>query len=363
MMEMLGYKNKAKEKEEATNAENQAIKELLQQGCQVWQVAARLGRSEQLVKYRLRENKALRDCLSPTKSGKWEHEEIELLIELRMREWKYSAISKKLGRTASSIASQVVKHADQIFGDRSPLTSQETKALSPDLVDSIVQGRLQDIWDGLMSCNMTKAWREALSSESAEPWLSDIARGIPVKVKEVLANHGPHNIAILETLPWTETTDAGVYGWLLKPKPKLYFDSECQLYVGSTSRYGYGLEGRKSQHLSKNPREHNRRLWYMIREKGLKPEGQFITLTATSMKAAEGKEALRMRYLVTLAEAIFTVWLGALNGKPENRNVHILCPWDIQKVSYSGCSSHNPLAKDIIVPKGCTNSVCVCVSI
>jgi hypothetical protein len=35
MMEMLGYKNKAKEKEEVMNAEIKAIKELLQQGCQV----------------------------------------------------------------------------------------------------------------------------------------------------------------------------------------------------------------------------------------------------------------------------------------------------------------------------------------
>jgi hypothetical protein len=114
-----------------------------------------------------------------------------------------------------------------------------------------------------MSCDMTKAWKDAVSSESTESWLSDIAKGIPVQVKEVLANHDPPNIATLETLPWTGTTDAGVYGWLLKPKPKLYFNSECQLYVGSTGRYRYGLEGRKRQHLSKNPREHNRRLWYI----------------------------------------------------------------------------------------------------
>lgn len=43
----------------------------------------------------------------------------------------------------------------------------------------------------------------------------------------------------------------------------------------------------------------------MIRKKGLKPKGQFITLMAMNIKAAEGKEALRIRHLVTLAEAIF----------------------------------------------------------
>jgi hypothetical protein len=322
----------------------------------VWQVAARLGCSEQLVRYRLRDNESLRDCLNPTKSGKWEREEIKLLIELRKRGWKYSAISKKLGRTAKSIASQVVKHVEEIFEDGSPLVPQDTEALSLDLVDSIVPGRLQEIWDRLMSCDMTKAWKDAVSSESTESWLSDIAKGIPVQVKEVLANHDPPHIATLETLPWTGTTDAGVYGWLLKPKPKLYFNSECQLYVGSIGRYRYGLEGRKRQHLSKNPREHNRRLWYLIREKGLKPKGQFITLMAMNMKAAEGKEALRIRYLVTIAEAIFTVWLGALNEKPENKNVRTLCPWDVLNVSYSGCSSHNPLTKNINIPKGCTNS-------
>jgi hypothetical protein len=45
-----------------------------------------------------------------------------------------------------------------------------------------------------------------------------------------------------------------------------------------------------------------------------------------NIKAAEGKEALRIRYLVTLVEAIFTVWLGALNEKLENKNVCTLCP-------------------------------------
>ena len=103
------------------NAEIEAIKELLRQGCQVWQVVARLGCLEQLVRYRLRDNEALRDCLNPTKSGKWEREEIKLLIELRKRGWKYSVISKKLRRTAKSIASQVVKHAEEIFEDGSLL--------------------------------------------------------------------------------------------------------------------------------------------------------------------------------------------------------------------------------------------------
>lgn len=63
----------------------------------------------------------------------------------------------------------------------------------------------------------------------------------------------------------------------------------------------------------------------MIREKGLQLEGEFITLIAIDMKAAESKEVLRIRHLVILAEVIFTVWLGALNGKPENKNVHTLC--------------------------------------
>lgn len=40
----------------------------------------------------------------------------------------------------------------------------------------------------------------------------------PRHVKSILASHQPPNIAQLESVEWSNTTIAGVYRWVLKPK-------------------------------------------------------------------------------------------------------------------------------------------------
>jgi len=68
-------------------------------------------------------------------------------------------------------------------------------------------------------------------------------------------------------------------------------------------------------------------------------------------KSREYRDVLEARYLVTLAESIFTVWLGALAGtKGDNCSLRDHCPWG-DNLAYRGCSSHNPLTKDVTLPR------------
>jgi hypothetical protein len=205
------------------------------------------------------------------------------------------------------------------------------------------------MWDGLMRLDMTDNWRKALSQNPAQTWLSIIAKGIPAPVKQLLSSDEPPTVAKLEALPWIETQNAGVYGWLLKPRRKLYLEKHCLLYVGSGSKNG--IEGRKQNHLSKNWNEHNRRICGIIKYRKLGREGQFITLMMVEMKGAEREDTIAVRFVVTLAEALLTAWLGAIHERPRyaGDSSH-LCPWGESWIPYSGLSTHNPLTKDIQIP-------------
>ena len=81
----------------------------------------------------------------------------------------------------------------------------------------------------------------------------------------------------------------------------------------------------------------------------LKAPGSFVTLMTMKVNSAEEKHVLDMRRTVALAEAILTIWLGAL-PLPSPR-LQELCPWDPQTPDYRAWSSQNPLTVDIVLPK------------
>jgi hypothetical protein len=166
----------------------------------------------------------------------------------------------------------------------------------------------------------------------------------------------PPTIAKLEALPWTETQNAGVYGWLLKPKRKFYPQKHCLIYVGSGSKHG--IEGRKQNHLSDGYYQHNRKLCRAIKHRKLGREGQFITLMTVKMNGAEREDTIAVRYVVTLAEAIFPAWLGAIHERPRyaGDSSH-LCPWSESKIPYGGFSTHNPLTKGFQIPSSSYRSI------
>jgi hypothetical protein len=80
----------------------------------------------------------------------------------------------------------------------------------------------------------------------------------------------------------------------------------------------------------------------------LKALGRFVTLMTIKMNSAEGEHVLDVRRTVTLAEAILTIWLGALQSPCHH--LLRLCPWDLQALDYGAWSSHNPLEADIMLP-------------
>ena len=74
----------------------------------------------------------------------------------------------------------------------------------------------------------------------------------------------------------------------------------------------------------------------------------------SGLGAALVAEVERVRRIVTLAEAVFTVWLGALRGCPGAGALHRLCPWGgggLRQLDWSTASSHNPLEVDIVIPR------------
>lgn len=321
---------------------------MLKKGFQIPEIAVRLGKSESILRWRLNGNELLNATSGPPKKGRFTIEEVEYLLEM----WQYGIqppeIVKRLGRSSDGVSRQLSQLADQIRIVDTPPVHHGPQALSPEIEESIFQARLKELWVGLLRLEMTETWRDTLSRETPESWLSDIARGIPTEVKKLLASHEPPTVEKLEQLSWIDTKDVGVYAWLLKPRAKLHLNSHCFLYVGSGTGVGHGLQSRKEAHLSEH--RHNPRLLRIIKQRKLQKDGCFITLMMTEMKGVEREDLIRMRCLVTLAESMLTMWLAALGEEHLYKgNFDSLCPWGVSQVSYSGCTSHNPLTKDITV--------------
>ena len=94
---------------------------------------------------------------------------------------------------------------------------------------------------------MTLTWREALSKQSAEEWLLTISQGIPEGFERILGGLQPPTHEEIESLPSSDSADAGVYARLVKSRHELQIAIDRYLYVGSASRYGSGLNGRVSR--------------------------------------------------------------------------------------------------------------------
>ncbi|OAG39733.1 hypothetical protein AYO21_06008 [Fonsecaea monophora] len=184
----------------------------------------------------------------------------------------------------------------------------------------------------------------ALSKKSAEQWLALIAEEIPEKVKKILGSLHPPTNDELERLPPVNLTNAGVYARLVTSRYPVPVASNRYLYVGSASKYGTGLQGRVNHHVRKGPE----RLVRDMRSRDLLAPGRFVTLMTMKMDSAEEEHVFDVRRTVTLAEAILTIWLGALPSP--GHHLPGLCPWGRQTLKYRAWSSHNPLEVDIMRP-------------
>jgi hypothetical protein len=278
------------------------------------------------------------------KTGTWTDEEIQGLINLRGEGMLPADLSKYLRRTKASVEKKLQELHSDIFDST---LVQGPQRLPQWLYKSLFKERLINVWDGLIKSEMTPNWRKALAENPSEEWLSRIADGIPESVKKVLGGLQPPTYDSLGMLPPVDTTDAGVYARLLNSRHKLHAATERYVYVGSASRAQGGLNTRVREHTTKS---HNTRLGRFVKSKKLERPGRFVTLMTMKMKSMDDQDVLDVRRTVTLAEAILTVWLGALECRSRS-GLQDLYQWDIGVRDYTPLCSHNPLALDIVEPR------------
>jgi hypothetical protein len=62
-----------------------------------------------------------------------------------------------------------------------------------------------------MSFGRTAEWNDIALSRTKKKWFSQITKHIPADVKLVLVSEHPPTPAQLMSLPWSNTTDSGVF--------------------------------------------------------------------------------------------------------------------------------------------------------
>ena len=285
--------------------------------------------------------------------GRWNKEQTGVLLMLWEKRMHSRIIADHLGRD-EAVVQRKLAQLERELKERNDIPIYEgPQVLSAALEDSVVQTRLSAIWEALMTFPKTRDWEKALSKAPSEHWLSLIIEHTPKRVRSMLSSHQPPNIPLLKSLDWPDTVATGVYGRILKPKGRPQaMDDECYLYIGSASKYGAGLKakGRPAKWMSWcRPRE---KTWLQnkIECYSLNPRGSFILLFEIPFKDDSDEEVERVRRLVALAKAVFTIWLGAVK-KVSRSAIPEFIPWELDDIRYNGLGECNPLLRNIKDPE------------
>lgn len=274
----------------------------------------------------------------------WTEEEVEILKKMREDRKHSRIIAHRLARNEASVRVKIKRLSEYFHECNKASLYEGPQALSSELESSIFRSRLETVWEGLMTLPMSQEWAKVLSKSQPESWLSMIEEHTPKHVKSILASHQPPNIARLESVEWSTTTSAGVYGWVLKPKGlNNPFDNECYLWIGSASKYRGGLKSREENLLSSSRSTQNEAPKPTIRNLGLSRTGKLITLLEISFKNDSEEEDERIRRFVTLAREVFVIWLAAAKDCSAIKEI---VPWEWGDIRYYGLASHN-LARNI----------------
>lgn len=284
--------------------------------------------------------KAQHEITSPKR--RWAEPETETLKEMRENHVHTRIIADRLGRSEKAIQMKIV-HLAKHFQERNEASRVEGPQILPaELEHSIFQSRFLKIWKGLMACSMTEEWDETLSSMPLETWFSSIQGHTPERFKSILASYQPPTVNQLESLEWSDTAAAGVFGWVLKPRSSVCFDNECCLYVGSASKFDRGLRHKRLQVLSTSPGARNYAPRPYMRNHNLISKGKLITLFEMPFKDDSDEEARRVRRLVTLAREVYAIWLGAIKDR-SNPVINELVPWGLEHIRYRGLAGLSSL--------------------
>ena len=190
-------------------------------------------------------------------------------------------------------------------------------------------------------------WEDIIPPLRSDVWFSRISSHIPVGIKRILISPHPPTPAELKSLPWSNTTDAGVFTWWAEASGKQESgERTAYVYVGSASNYPGGLIFRKRYMLSRSAEPHDEALKCKIKDLGLSPKGQFGTLFTVPFKNSFGGHVLDVRALSILTRLLLMIWLGAVSGELKSKT-KALIPWELGKIQYIGLATDNPLLTDI----------------
>jgi transposase-like protein len=315
----------------------------------------------------LEEDKELASLARERKRGKWSDEEKEHLINLtrNRRRIDIESIARQIGRESNDIRYRLRLMAKEKSVELGNDAVSFSKAfLESDLgkeEQSVLERRMCRVIDGLLRERDTTArWRAILSAKSTETWAATILPLIPTQVKHMLAAPSPPTAADWRTLAWQDTSLFGIYAWVLKRGRGAGLNPlrvENYVYIGSATKYAHGLSGRALQHRKGHYRD-GPMLNSRIKQRGLgRTTGHFATLLTMEAASSEIGDITKARELVVFAEAIFTIWFGALTGTEsasmtgraeKHHHLHTISPWDHpQQFNYKGLCSHNPLILDL----------------
>ena len=278
--------------------------------------------------------------------------EIQWLRSQRRRGFQLDEVARLLQRTRSDLEERLREQKDEIFGSGLVCGPQEVPA---EIQERVFCTRLLSILNGLSESTMTRDWREALSNKPDWYWLSCIANSISAEMRDILGSLQAPTFERLGRLPPAETTEAGVYARLATSRFNLQTPTDRYLYVGSASTHTGGLRRRVSEHLTQKSR-----LDQDILDYNLDGPGKFVRLMSIEHQSSNDKDIMDVRYIVTLAEAILAVWLGALQSplskSPITQLQKDLCPWDLETLDYTPWSLRNPLVQPVYKPKSLRSS-------
>jgi hypothetical protein len=261
----------------------------------------------------------------------------------------YHHINSRIG-TTTSLGSPSIH---QRPGPNLPIESvkpegqdESSRALSPEDEEKF-KSQLLKIWERIMTFKKLPQWEKRISRKHKDMWLSWIIENTPVDVKLMLVSPDPPTPSQLKDLPWSNTTDGGVFVWCNEAiKEQDSTKKTTYVYVGSASDCRGGLMMRKIYMMAQLSVPHDESLKLKTKNFGLDEKGDFKELFRVPFKNDFAHDVMDVKALVILTRLVFMIWLGAVDEKLMPK-VKDLIPWSLEDIQYFGLAGDNPLELEI----------------
>ncbi|KAK3068884.1 hypothetical protein LTR53_013211 [Teratosphaeriaceae sp. CCFEE 6253] len=155
----------------------------------------------------------------------------------------------------------------------------------------------------------TREWRHILDSRTPEEWFADVETFIPGDVKKIFGGELAPTAAGLLLLPLL-ANDPGVYADILSPRTQNELFKYA--YVGCATHRS--VKDRAANHSSPSALKNVPGSKYYQLKHGGKHNGRYISFAVVKMDHKMGGAQLgRRRMFCRLIEAMFAVWIGAMD--------------------------------------------------